>query len=738
MFGLLVSASPVAETVPECQTKACANAAETIKDYVDFNADPCEDFFEYSCGSWLEAHPSLPENKDRIGTLATINDENRDVLREIMEKTYDDFFKSISWGGNDFHLQDQMEIDKENFKKVQTYYDTCMDLSKLDALGPAPVYPLIAKGLPGKLDAASITAAILELENQGLEPFIQFIIEADDKNPDVYAIKLSQPDLTLPKELYEKPDMLQALRTAFAALLDAVLGDHGSSSVPLAQKAQEAGLKLLSKDEIGAAVERVINLEKHLASLLVNQDQLHDPMNLYHPTALTDLKTKYPFVDWQKIFEFFAPSSVPNYAIVQTPAFFADLSAWLLPIYSGTADNAETLQAFKDYATVHTIIKWVHALDTNTQQTWRSTSAPFTGRSEKLNPRHETCISVIDEDIGELLGRYYVMRKFGGEKERAQVDKVVTRVQEMLLNILGSSDIFDPKTRQAAIEKVNKIKHKVAYSTVSPDDRSPASLKQYYQAMTLTPDSLIANELSAQKWKLERINSKMASPVDKDEWFMTPSTVNAYYNPTTNEIALPAGILQSPVYANDVPDYLNYGAMGFLVGHELTHGFDSSGRQYDGDGKLNDWWTNKTAQSFKDKAQCFVNQYNSFTVEGSNGEVVNVNGQLTLTENLADNGGFLTTYRAWSGGPTLTGEKPQDEALPGIELTPEQLFFVNYGTLWCGAVRPEQEVRWALTDEHSPAKYRVNGVLQNSAEFANAFKCPQGSPMNPQKKCTLW
>ncbi|CAO3591298.1 unnamed protein product [Absidia cylindrospora] len=272
---------------------------------------------------------------------------------------------------------------------------------------------------------------------------------------------------------------------------------------------------------------------------------------------------------------------------------------------------------------------------------------------------------------------------------------------------------------------------KSMYSTVSPDIRSPLSLKTYYEdvAAKIKPDTQFDNNLAIATWMASEKWASLNQPVDKDKWFMVPQVVNAYFTPTFNQVVVPAGILQPPFFdMNSV--VLSLGGIGVVIGHELTHGFDNNGRLYDGDGVLTQWWSDETMEKFNNKAQCFIDQYNGFSIQGPDGQDHHVNGKMTLGENMADNGGISLAYEAFS--------KNRQLRLSGMDVSPEALFFINFGRVWCEKTRPERAIQKILGDVHSPARVRVNAAVQNMPEFAKAFNCPANAPMNPTNKCKLW
>ncbi|KAI8141680.1 hypothetical protein BJV82DRAFT_172618 [Fennellomyces sp. T-0311] len=744
MLGLFVSASPVTTSVPECTTQACVDAAKSVKEYIDFNADPCSDFYQYACGAWMES-AKIPDDKAFVGTFDTTRDQNTDAIRDLLEGTFDDITKGTECAENDFHYKSQMDLDKQNFQTLQDYYTSCMDVAKIDALGATPIYPSLAKILaqiPDSQDSFTaqhvdqLTDALIEVYRQGQQPLVSISVGADDKRPDENSIQIGQPQLTLPsKEYYTQPETVQIYRDGLIEVMEVMIG---SDNPDLAGKAQEANIKLYSAAEIADIVNRVVDFEIKLASISLREDQLVDPLKVYNPMTMDEIQQKYHVINWNKFFGAFVPKGtpVPKDLIVSTPSFFADLTTWFFD------QGGVKVQTLKDFFMIKNLKAWLYATDTKTRSMWRRTSAKISSGTFELPLRYRVCVDNVSGSFGEMIGRYFIEHKFGGEKERKQVDAFIDLIHKSWLERLHAVTWLDDKTRNAAIEKVNTIKHKVAYSIVSPDVRSPESLRNYYSPMEINRESFFDNELAITDWAIKKIWSKIGKPVDKEEWFMIPSDVNAYYSRSTNEIAVPSGILQGPFYSYGAPAYLNYGSIGSILGHEFTHAFDSAGRMYNGIGKLEDWWTREAGEHFEEQSQCFIKQYDAFQVDGPNGKKVNVNGQLTLAENLADSGGIAASYQAfqklWAGNDSATRQKGEYGRLPNIDLSPEALFFTSYARTWCSVARPEAAVQLVYTDAHAPERFRVNGILQNSAEFSRVYKCPLGSPMNPEKKCGIW
>jgi putative endopeptidase len=380
----------------------------------------------------------------------------------------------------------------------------------------------------------------------------------------------------------------------------------------------------------------------------------------------------------------------------------------------------ERLDNLKDY------LVWHYTSTSATKLPHAFVEATFDFYSKTLSgveadrPRWKRCVAGVDQELGEALGKRFVEKTFG-EQGKARTLQMVDQIEKEMGKDIDSLSWLSAKTKEAAHEKLKMVTNKIGYPDKFRD----------YSSVTVKADDYFGNFYRANEFEWNRQLAKVGKPVDRKEWIMTPPTVNAYYNPTENNINFPAGILQSPFYSNAASDSVNIGAIGVVVGHELTHGFDDQGRQFDGEGNLRDWWTKEDAKEFDRLAQCFVNQYGGFSpVKG-----VELNGKLTLGENAADNGGARLAYAALMADlATRTGATEQKLD----DYTPAQQFFLGFAQVWCENVRPEAERMQAQTDPHSPGKYRVTGVVQNMSEFGAAFGCKAPSPMQSAKSCRVW
>ncbi|KAL0094127.1 hypothetical protein F4703DRAFT_1727255 [Phycomyces blakesleeanus] len=721
-----------------CNTPACLKVATSIISDMDLTIDPCSDFYQYTCGSWAQK-AIIPDDHSGTGTFETLQDNNTEVLQRILEGSYETLINGTGNAGFT-----TTNVDKENFAKLQNYYKSCLDEASIDSLGPTPVYGELAalyhifengEGLVSFPQYTStLTQALVFMFKQGIEPVQSLYIDADDKNPNSTVISLAQPDLGLPsKEYYEDQEALKKYQSGLVFILKRILGP---TSLNLA-KAKELDLNILTDVEIDTLVSNAIELETSIANSMVKSQDLLDPVATYNPESISSLQQSYPFLDWTAFLEEFLPPGepLPPAIIVTSPVYLQRLT--------GLLQNTPK-QKLRDYFVMRHAISKVYALDKDTRTLLQEMRGSIFSGTTKLPPRAQVCTKSTSSTFGFLAGRYFVLRAFGGESERAQVEKFVDLIQSSWLKRLPELDWLDAQTRSRAISKMSKIKHKLGYSIKSPDIRSDENLKEYYQNINITTTSFYDNENSATAWELADIWSRMGKPIDKARWMMDAQEVNAYYTRTGNEIVVPAGILREPFYDPDVPDYLNYGGIGMVIGHEFSHALDNAGRMFNGDGQLEQWWTNSTLKSFETAAQCYVKQYDQWTIEGQDKKQHPVNGNLTLSENLADNGGLSVAYMAYqqlaSNASLQTAtSNTVNMRLPGLEqLSPEALFFVNFGRVWCNKKRPSMAEQLLLTDVHSPNRVRVNAAIQNSEEFARVFQCPANSPMNPIPKCQLW
>ncbi|KAF7729759.1 hypothetical protein EC973_003837 [Apophysomyces ossiformis] len=709
---------PPPDTESRCQTAECViTAAEILKD-IDTSIDPCDDFHSFTCSNWQKDH-DIPEGKSSIGTFQLVKTENIRTLRNILSEGFDSFYHRTLGNGDNLPGPDKL-VDEQNFNKFKSYFDSCMNEAVIDASGTRSILPVLQNVLDlyplgARQESHQLTKALVYLAKHGINVLFTIGVDADPVNPQVSSLQMFQAGMTLPsKEYYKRDEIIQSFYLSAAQTMQTIFEQNRG----------------WSRWDARATAKRVVDFEKRLAEISDFNEDLQDPQVMYNPRTLSQISKLSPAVDWGfYVDDMVLPNSPhPDTVIVSSPNYIGNLSTLLQDT------PAETIQSYLIWKVIEF---YSDALSSDVRDQVRKLRAALIGTDPKLvEPRWETCLNEVSDALGFIAGRYYVLERFGGDAKK-RTDAFVESIKDMFVSRLPELTWLDAETRKKAVEKVDKLISKMGYPTGSPDVMSPVSLSDYYSALNVDKDSFFNNFREARRWAVTQEWREVGKTPDRFKWLMTPMEVNAYFNPVFNEIVFPAGILQKPFFSTDYPEYLNYGGIGTVMGHELTHGFDNNGRQFDGDGRLIEWWTNETAAAFDKYAQCFVKQYSNFTIEDSQGKIVHINGKMTLGENLADNGGLGEAYLAWK--QRYNSRRYNNALLPGLErFTPDQMFFINFGRIWCRKFTQEQQLRNVLTDEHSPSQFRIIGALQNSKQFAEAFKCPLGSRMNPVHKCQLW
>ncbi|KAK3838098.1 MAG: hypothetical protein J3R72DRAFT_493213 [Linnemannia gamsii] len=628
---------------------------------------------------------------------------------------------------------------ESNLKKLQDLWDSCMDEATILKAGRSPVSDQINALLeflpdnnsssPGDVDMTAITKIVAQGNKLGLNTFLSILVGADPANPLINSLSVWEGGLGLPtKSLYEVPAVVGLYQTVIAQMFQIILGDEdvANRTEPLLPKDIAQRWTDTAKD--------VVDFETKMAAIGTDLVDQRDPLKYNNPRTVDELSSMIPFIDWPLLIKEVLPEGVQNTRpiVVATPIFFPKLDALLKNTSTTTLRNYFTWLVIKNQAV-------------NLAEPY---SRPITVLSTTMNgispgikvERWKTCISTINTNLGEAAGHYFILEKFKGDS-RAAFTEVFESLKTAYIETFPKYDWLDKATLDNALKKLKAIEALVGYSTSSPDVPSSVSVQEYYEGYDVVADDYFGNQLRSATFLNSEMMALMGKPVDRKKMLSYPQMVNAYYNPFSNQVFHPSGMLQFPFYHVDNPDYINYGAMGFITGHEITHAFDSSGSHFDSIGALVNWWTNETQTAFNDKAQCFVDQYGNFTIKGPDGAEHNVDGHLTLSENIADNGGLKQTYHTWQERfkSDTSGKKYKNFKLPGLDkYTPEQLFFISFGRLWCNKERPELAVQMLSVDTHSPTRWRINGALMNLPEFSEVFQCKPGSTMNPTKRCTLW
>ncbi|KAF9186124.1 hypothetical protein BGZ51_002249 [Haplosporangium sp. Z 767] len=742
------AASPPNNNKVICTAPQCVQTAASILRDMNPQIDPCEDFNAYACGGFIERE-EIPADQESIGYFHIIRDQNNRVIRSIVDQQGTDAaLKNIS----DDHAS------ARNRMKLNDLYESCMDEEQIASAGRQPVVdevqrllslfpvpgsvldisqdmskvnPLVTLKVDGNevvrsatlevVDKVALSKALAYLNKLGLDSINSFEVSSDVKNPSRYLLELSEGGLGLPsKEYYLDEDIMAIYEKTIGVMFNLIM-DGNKATTDLPAKWAE-----VAKD--------VVKFEKQLAVASTNKHDLKDSEKTYNPRSIDQVNAMTPSVDWLMVLKKTLPAGIkiPESIIVTSPAFQENIENLL------QTTTPSTLQSYLAWTVIRQLAP---NLDSHYRQHLRVLDAALSGVSADVVPdRWKHCVSVVNTRLGDMAGQPFIQDSFKGDS-RTQVYDMIESLRSTFLESFPTLNWLDKSTAEGATRKMKAIVQLIGYSTESPNVGSSESLEEYYQGYTVDRNDYFGNQMRASAWETKKAFQKLETTVIKNKMHMTPQTVNAYYSPTENQIVFPAGILQPPFFHIENPEYVSFGGIGVVAGHEITHGFDNSGHTFDAEGRMLNWWSSETEKAFTNKARCFVEQYGNFTVKGADGKDYNVDGELTLGENIADNGGLKQSYRTWQAryNSDPSGQRAKNFKLPGLdELTPEQLFFISYARPWCRKQRPQSVIRQVRTDSHSPAKWRINGVVQNSVDFAKAFNCKAGAPMNPHNKCDLW
>jgi putative endopeptidase len=670
-FALACLASILLPIAASAQSAGPAHPAVLDVTSLDTSVDPCTDFFTYACGGWLKKNP-IPPDKTSWGAVTKLADDNKVLLREILEEA------AAGGPGRDPVKQ-----------KIGDYYAACMDEKAVESAAATPLKESLEQiwRMRSTRDIAQVVAGMPGLN----VPFV-FRSDQDYKNSSEVIAEIDQGGLGLPdRDYYLKTDAKSAeLRQAYVAHVQKIFELLGDAPGVAASEAQS-----------------VLRIETALAKGSLTQVERRDPKMLYHKMRIQDLEALSPPFQWKAYFSRTGHPGLQSLNVT-APEFFKTLHATL------KKEELKNWQAYLRWQLANANAPYLSSAFVNADFDFYGKT--LTG-AEQLQPRWKRCVSYVDNDLGEALGQAYVQRAFPPEaKQRAQ--KMVRQIEEAMQQDIESLSWMSPETKQQAFEKLHTLANKIGYPDKWRD----------YSALTIARDDYAGNVLRAREFEFNRQIAKIGKPLDRGEWGMTPPTVNAEYSPQLNDINFPAGILQPPFFDASADDAPNYGDTGATIGHELTHGFDDEGRQFDAQGNLRDWWTAEDGKQFDERASCISDQYSQYVAVDD----IKINGQLTMGENVADLGGLMLAYMAWKS-------ETRDKKLESIDgFTPEQRFFIGYAQSWCDQTRDETKRLYATVDPHSPDQYRANGVVSNTPEFQQAFQCKSGSAMVREKRCRVW
>jgi endothelin-converting enzyme/putative endopeptidase len=638
---------------------------------MDRSIDPCVDFFAYACGGWIKNNP-IPPDQSSWDLYSKMEDENKTKLRGILEAA------SAPDAGRSAVNQ-----------KIGDYYASCMDEKAMENKGVEPLkldLERIAK-ISSKSELADVVSA-MATDNV----LFQFESIQDFRDASQVVANADQGGLGLPdRDYYLKTDAKsEELRKAYVAHVQKMFQLLGDNT-----------------DRAAAEAQTVMRIETGLAKGSMTRVDRRDPKKLDHKLTSGELEKISPEFHWQVYFTKVGLASLSSLN-VSAPDFFKTLNEEI---------GKDSLDDWKTYLRWHLI----HSAAAQLSSPFLNENFAFYGKTlqgqQELKPRWKRCTEYVDDYLGEALGQAYVEKYFSPQAKQDAL-KIVNEIRAAMEQDIHSLTWMSPATKQQALTKLHAMANKIGY---------PDKWRDYSKLEIVRGDNL-GNVERARQFEFNRQLGKIGKPVDKGEWDMTPPTVNAYYNPQMNDINFPAGVLQPPAFDPNSDAAPNYGDTGGTVGHELTHGFDDEGRQFDAQGNLRDWWTEADGKEFEKRASCISDQYSKYVIVDD----IKINGKLTLGEDVADLGGLLLAYMAWT-------DDTKGQKLDPIDgLTPDQRFFVGYGQSWCGHVRDEGKRMRATIDPHSPGKYRTNGVVSNMPQFQEAFHCKAGQAMVNENRCRVW
>lgn len=640
---------------------------------LDRTCKPCDDFYEFAMGSWMKANP-IPAEYSSWGTFTQLRDNNLTAMRTILEASV----KANPLAGS-------------NEQKIGDFYASCMDTTAIEAAGLKPIAGDLA-AIDAINDHKALDAAIAKLQQEGAGVLFRFNSGQDVKDSSQVIAQASQGGLGMPDRDYyfREDDKSKQLRADYE--------QHVAKMFTLAGDAP---------DKAAAEAKTVMAIEMALAKASRTRVELRDPEKNYHLMSLSEMSTLTPDWPWQNYLREVGAPAVEQVNIRQ-PEFFKEMNQQL---------SSVSLPDWKIYLRWHVIHANAPALPEQfVQENFDFYDRKLSGTKEIL-PRWKRCVQSTDRNLGEALGQVYVDKYFP-PAAKARAKDMVNNLIAALREDIPTLSWMGPETKKEALAKLEAFTVKIGYTDRWRD----------YSKLSIDRSSYDANLRRSTEFEYARQLAKIGKPVDRTEWGMTPPTVNAYYSSSMNEIVFPAGILQPPFYNPNADDAVNYGGIGAVIGHEISHGFDDQGSKFDGKGNLHEWWTPEDRKNFTERGDCVVNQFNGYEVEPG----LHQNGKLVLGESIGDLGGLTIAYAAYE--KSIAGKRPND--IDGF--TPEQRFFLGWAQVWGANQRAEAARLQTNTDPHPLARFRGNGPLSNMEAFAKAFGCKRGDPMVRGQACKIW
>lgn len=678
------------------KTKVRTEQSNRMKMYMDMLADPCEDFYQYACGNWEKNHP-IPDDQFEYNMFSLLQENLYKSLKTLLlEKP-----SGVLDSNNEPIAED----------KARHFYAACLDSEMREKHGAKPLldflkqqgnWAVLEPNWNGQdFDWMELTARLAKYMPNSL---IRTSVDGDLKNSARNIIYLDEPTLSLPRrDIYLKSPN-STYMVAYKQLITEIIQLLGASEELAVESAN-----------------RIVEFERELAKIKSEQQDRMELEELYNSMRVSELIANYPNIDWMKYF-----------GIVYGPNITKSTTIVLLS--RGYMKQLPDLLAKAENKTIASYIMWRYVkelsedLDSRFEKVHAKFTQQLTGQADTL-PKWKTCIQYTNLMMGMAVGAMFVKRHFD-ETSKADVIQLTRELQQSFRDALRENTWIDQETRAKAEEKANEIGLAVGY----PDDiLSSEKLNERYRGLIISPTNYFDNSINLAIYDTQKYIENLNKPVDRQEWAGYPAVINAYFEQSNNRIIIPAGILQPPIYNEYFPKALNYGGIGIFVGHELTHGFDDTGRNFDKKGDMKQWWTENSIDAFKKQGECFAEQYSNYSMHGKN-----INGLISKGENIADNGGLRQAYQAYNKWLEAHPDEIENEFLPGLNITGKKLFYLGFAQVWCGTIRPEAVDNKLETDSHSPGKYRVLGSLRNFEEFSKEFKCHEGTSMNQKNRCKLW
>ncbi|KAK8193365.1 endothelin-converting enzyme [Phyllosticta capitalensis] len=687
-----------------CQTQACKDYGAYIKRSLGVNytsIDPCADFWNFAVGNWQSFNNYRPDQSS-VSSFSVLDDSNRDLLRKVLESPYNQTTTLSN--------QDRL-VDRDNFIKMKTAYDACLDEDLIKTVGAKPIKDIldaVPKPDSGKYDTTNgLTDILISLLRLGVTPLVGADTGSDLKNPDVVTIYLDSGGLGgLPsKEYYNRTDVQTNYTRTIAEIFDIFLGNNGTH---------------------GNIAQQVFELERRIALAQLDPEQERDVELTYNPYKLEDVDKLVPDLSHTQLVNAFTP---PGYeadtVIVKSVEYFRQLSQLIRSV------PTDVLYAYFQW---NIIREWADSVYRDLRIPLRRFNNQLAGRpDDAIQDRWRTCQQEVDSNMPWILSGAYVQARAFGQDSKSLGEQIIDDIRAIYEERFPNYDWMAKDVQERSKKKVSLIGKKIGYPDKSPNVLDPRSVQEFYANLTVSRTKYFENKLNITYFSSNRSWDDLLRPTDKDRWAASANTINAYYFPNYNQINFPAGIMQVPFFDRQLPEYVSYGGFGAIAGHEITHGFDDQGSKFDERGAFATWWDQQTRDNFKERTKCFVQQYAKYSIPGLDDKPVPIKGELTQGENIADAGGVSSSYEAWK----RRNDKKRNQMLPGLpedaKLTPEKLFFVSFANIWAQKARRRALVQQVLSDPHTPNEQRVLGVLANSRPFKEAFECKDTNPV-----CELW